>query len=62
MYTSDYSQQKELKERKAFFADYKEHIVPVFEKYSAPVPAAEAEKTTGTQSIFTAHKSADIER
>lgn len=62
MYTSEYSQQKELEERKASFADYKEHIVPVFEKYAAPVPTAEAEKSTGTQSIFTAHKSADIER
>ena len=34
MYTSEYSQQKELKERKASFANYKEHIVPVFEQYS----------------------------
>lgn len=34
MYTSEYSQQKELKERKARLADYKEQIVPVFEQYS----------------------------
>lgn len=34
LYTSEYSQQKELKERKARLADYKEQIVPVFEQYS----------------------------
>lgn len=34
LYTSEYSQQKELKERKAHFAEYKEQIVPVFEQYS----------------------------
>lgn len=34
LYTSAYSQQKELKERKARLADYKEQIVPVFEQYS----------------------------
>lgn len=34
LYTSEYSQQRELKERKARLADYKEQIVPVFEQYS----------------------------
>lgn len=34
LYTSEYSQQKELKERKDRLADYKEQIVPVFEQYS----------------------------
>lgn len=34
LYTSEYTQQKELKERKARLADYKEQIVPVFEQYS----------------------------
>lgn len=34
LYTSEYYQQKELKERKARLADYKEQIVPVFEQYS----------------------------
>lgn len=46
LYTSEYSQQKELKERKARLADYKEQIVPVFEQYSKECSKAQNQTAT----------------
>lgn len=43
LYTSEYSQQKELKERKAHFVEYQKEIVPVFEQYSKECSKAQAQ-------------------